>query len=440
MTRLAASAGTLGADEARKEDRTTVAPMRPGVRFGRLQIRMGMAFYIAALRATRWLKRGKRPIPPDGATILLTGTFHSDNWVRSHVKPLAASHGCARIVFVANAPVPTLPKVEGRYPPGWLVRTVGAVPARLLVFVSLAFRIRPHIIGAFHLLVNGLLATLLARIAGARSMYFCVGGPVEVLDGGIWGENRYFAKAKTPDPLVEAWLLEAVQETDIVVTMGTRAVRFFREHGVTTSINVIAGGIDTDTFHGGDERRRYDAVLVARLVPIKSIHLFLQAIASLTSVRPSFTAAIVGDGPLRAQLEAHARELGVAAGVTFAGHQVDVQRWLRESRVFVLTSQSEGLALSLMEAMMCGLPAIVPHVGDLADLVNDDVNGYLIEDRTPDAYASRLLHLLEEPSRWGAFSHAAQASAQRYTTASATARWDAVLQECGAALTPREMA
>ena len=59
---------------------------------------------------------------------------------------------------------------------------------------------RPDVIGGFHLLVNGLLACLLARLSGARSLYFCVGGPAEVLDGGLLSENRIFGRLQHPDP------------------------------------------------------------------------------------------------------------------------------------------------------------------------------------------------------------------------------------------------
>jgi glycosyltransferase involved in cell wall biosynthesis len=56
--------------------------------------------------------------------------------------------------------------------------------------------------------------------------------------------------------------------------------------------------------------------------------------------------------------------LGIDRNVRFAGHQNTVEDWLRKSKVFVLTSDSEGLSLSMMEAMMCGLPAIVSDVGE----------------------------------------------------------------------------
>src|SRR5688572_2360354 len=190
----------------------------------RAQVRTVTAVIIVLLRAARRFGPGRRPVPASGAEILLTGTFHSENWVRSHITPLASSRRCARVRMVATSPVPPVEGVEAIYPPMWLRRCIGRVPARLLVFAWVAIRTRPHVIGAFHLLFNGLFASLLARCLGARSMYFCVGGPAEMLSGGIWSENRFFERLPSPDPTVERWLIEAVGTNDLVITMGTRAV------------------------------------------------------------------------------------------------------------------------------------------------------------------------------------------------------------------------
>jgi glycosyltransferase involved in cell wall biosynthesis len=329
--------------------------------------------------------------------------------------------------MVATSPVPPVEGVEAIYPPTWLRRCIGRVPARLLVFAWVAVRTRPHVIGAFHLLFNGLFASLLARCLGARSMYFCVGGPAEMLSGGIWSENRFFERLPSPDPTVERWLIEAVGTNDLVITMGTRAVEFFRKHGVTTAIHVVPGGIDPKRFDGSGKVATYDAILVGRLARIKRIDLFIRAIDRLSRTRPDVRALIVGDGALAGELKALVVELGLTERVIFAGHQQDVAPWLRQSKVFVLTSDSEGLALSLMEAMMCGLPAVVSDVGDLGDLVADGVNGYLVPSREADAFAARLSTVLSDPSTYSSFASAARDSARRFETAETIRLWDRVL-------------
>jgi glycosyltransferase involved in cell wall biosynthesis len=307
-----------------------------------------------------------------------------------------------------------------------LRRVAGEVPARLLTFAAVAARTRPHVVGGFHLLVNGLVAILTGRLLGLRSWYFSVGGPVELLDGGVWGENPHFARLGAPDPVVERRLLEAVGAADLVVTMGSGARDFLRARGVATAIEVVPGGILPEA-GGPATHDRYDVLLVARLVPIKQVDRFVRLVRCLADRRPGVRAAIVGDGPLRAELERQARELGLESQLTFAGFQPDVTPWLRQSRVFVLTSRSEGLALSLMEAMTHGVPAVVPDVGDLGDLVEEGVNGFLVADAEPAAMADRVLTILASADAWRGFSERARRSAEGYSVAATTARWDRIL-------------
>ena len=120
----------------------------------------------------------------EGLDVLLTGTFHSDGWLRAHLAPLAASKACDRVRVVSNDPVSRLDKVEWVRPSPRAARLFGRAPTRLAVFVREALLRRPHVVGAFHLLLNGLVAVALARLAGARSLYFCVGGTAEVDEGG----------------------------------------------------------------------------------------------------------------------------------------------------------------------------------------------------------------------------------------------------------------
>lgn len=377
-----------------------------------------------AMRLASLLGPRVRAVPPEGADVLVTGTFYAENWLAAHLRPLALSRGCRRLTVVTQFPVPAYENTVWVPPPAALRRVVGGTPARLLTFAWLALRERPHVLGGFHLLLNGLVTQLLARLCGARSLYFCGGGPTEVLDGGVWSENRLFRRMETPDAVVERRLLAAVGRFDHVVTMGRRAVDFFRARGVHTDFHVISGGIDTAQFAPAADAPAADVVFVARLSRVKRVDLLLRALALVARSRPQTTAIIVGDGPLLEALKEDARALGLSATVTFAGHQKDVESWLRKGRVFALTSDSEGLSLALMEAMLCGLPAVVSDVGDLPELVEHGVNGYLVAERTPEAFAAPLAGLLSDPERLARFSQAARAAALRYDVRATARRWD----------------
>lgn len=380
-------------------------------------------------RLARVVGPRRRPLPESGLEVLVTGTFFSANWVSAHLKPLAASRRCARVRVVTVHPVPALDKVEAVYPPRWLARTIGGVPARLLVFAWLAFRDRPHVVGGFHLLINGLVAQAVAPLGGARSLYFSVGGPEEIADGGVRAENRLFSRLGTPQPAIERALLARIARFDLIVTMGLGAARFFRAHGAAGPIHAVPGGIDGARFHPATAPPTSDLVLVGRLVPVKRIDVFLEAVARVVALRPGTSALVVGDGPLRDDLEAQARALGVAASVTFLGQRADVEDVLRQARLFVLTSDSEGVALSVMEAMTAGLPAVVSDVGDLSDAVLDGVSGYLVSRRAPEVFAERIAGLLADPERLARFAAAARTAAARFEAAAIVRQWDDILTE-----------
>ena len=393
----------------------------------RLGLRALVGGYLLALRLAGYLALRRIESPDSPLSVLLTGSFVASNWAHAHLRPLAASPRCAGVSVVSTYPLASFDKVEVIVPPTWLIRVVGPVTARLATFAWLAFRRRPQVIGGFHLLVNGMAAALLGRLVGARSLYFCVGGPAEILGGGVTAENRLFRHLPGPDRILEQRLLAVVDAFDLVITMGTRAVGWFRARGVGRTFAVVPGGFDLEEFRPAPGPRSVDVVFVGRLVPIKRVDLLIEAVASVRKALPDVRVEIVGDGPLRAALEEHARRLGLGKNIRFVGQQTNIRQWLTRARIFALTSDSEGLALAVIEAMLCALPVVCSKVGDLPDLVEDGVNGYLVDSREPEAFAARIVALLGDPERVAAFGRAARAAAGRLEVTRVAREWDAIL-------------
>jgi glycosyltransferase involved in cell wall biosynthesis len=139
---------------------------------------------------------------------------------------------------------------------------------------------------------------------------------------------------------------------------------------------------------------------------------------------PGLRAVVVGDGVLRVSLESMASIFGLGGHVTFTGHQPDVASWLQRSRIFMLTSDSEGLALSLMEAMTCGAVPVVSAVGELPTLVEHGENGYVVSGREPHAFAAPVLQLLKAPEDLERFSSAAVRASRRFELQAVAAEWE----------------
>jgi len=405
-----------------------VRPMKPAKRrFVRFGLRALMAAYGAAQSALARLGSAPQAIPADNIEVLLTGTFYSDNWIITHLLPLARASRCRRVRMVAATPVPAMDKVEAVYPPRWLMKAVGSVPARLLVFVWLGVRDRPHVVGGFHLLLNGLVAGLLGRAIGARTLYICGGGAREVVGGGYQTENKLFNKLGAPDASIERSLLAAVREFDMVIVMGSGAVQYFRQWDTVDRYYIVPGGFDGDLFSPADTGPAADIVLVGRLSAVKRVDTLLRAVAAMQVRRPGATAIVVGDGPERSALEALAAELGIAGNVQFAGWQGDVGHWLRRARLFTLTSDSEGLSQAMVQAMLCGLPVVVSDVGDLGDLVRHGENGYLVKDRRAESFAACYEEIVADPARWKRMSQSSRLQAERLEVRNVSRIWDEIL-------------
>ncbi len=127
---------------------------------------------------------------------------------------------------------------------------------------------------------------------------------------------------------------------------------------------------------------------VAALRPEKNIGRLLRAFAALRATRPA-RLVIVGDGPERTGLETLAATLGIAADTHFAGHSTMSERWLAGFDVFALSSDTEQMPLSLLEAMASGLPAVCTDVGDVRAMLAAENLAY-VTSISDEAFASGL--------------------------------------------------
>jgi glycosyltransferase involved in cell wall biosynthesis len=189
-------------------------------------------------------------------------------------------------------------------------------------------------------------------------------------------------------------------------------------------IAVVPLGLDLERFAGGDRaaaRRTLGlagearhVVWLGRLAPIKRVDRLIEAFAAVHGRLPDAHLTIVGDGALRSELEAQARASGLTEAVTFAGWSSEAPTWYAAADVVVLTSDSEGTPLSLIEAAAAGRAVVSTDVGGVADVVADGRSGHLVAVDDLAALADRLVDLLGDPERASAFGAAGQAAAGRF--------------------------
>jgi glycosyltransferase involved in cell wall biosynthesis len=94
-----------------------------------------------------------------------------------------------------------------------------------------------------------------------------------------------------------------------------------------------------------------------------------------------------------------AQQLGIAGRVRFLGYSPDVSAVLARAQIFALSSRSEALPRSVLEAMRAGLPVVASDVGGLSELVDNGVNGALVPRGDAEALSAALAGLIEDPPR-----------------------------------------
>jgi len=152
-------------------------------------------------------------------------------------------------------------------------------------------------------------------------------------------------------------------------------------------VQIIYNGVDTKRFCPGDKPAVLrelglpaDAKVVAILAalrPEKNHEMFLVGAAQILRQEPNAIFLVIGDGPLRSNLEQLAEQLGVAASTQFLGSRPDVERILQAVDVLALTSHNEASPVSILEGLSCGVPCVASNVGSVSETVIENVTGKL---------------------------------------------------------------
>jgi len=177
----------------------------------------------------------------------------------------------------------------------------------------------------------------------------------------------------------------------------------------------IINGIDTDTFSYKPKSLQLMNKLnipvnhniigtVGRLAEVKDQSTMINALIKVRNCLPDTILLLIGDGPMRTELQTLVNNNGLRDHVKFVGNRDDVPDLLNLLDIFLLTSLSEGTSISLLEAMSSGVVPIVTKVGGNTSLVDNDINGKIINPKQVDKLAEDIVELLVNDDLRSSFS------------------------------------
>ena len=173
-------------------------------------------------------------------------------------------------------------------------------------------------------------------------------------------------------------------------------------------IELIPDAVDSGRFTEGCRRQwlkealgygsQYKLVgVIAQLIPRKGHGHLIRAIPSILSEEPQARFLLLGQGPLRAELERQCRRQGVEEVVRFAGFREDIDRILPCLDLVVHPAEMEGMGVALLESAAAGVPVVASRVGGIPEVVRHGRTGYLVDAGRPDQIARRVVQLLNDP-------------------------------------------
>ena len=258
-----------------------------------------------------------------------------------------------------------------------------------------------------HISKAGVLGRLAAKWTGGPAIVHTYHGKVEELERRRSLVSRaYVASERRAAGMAHALIAVGKAVEEHLLKMGVGTPEQFR---------VIPNGIDLEWFESEGEWSRPEGLrghpligCVCSLTREKGVDVLLQAIGRLVGRYPELQVCVVGDGPLRADLEHEARELGIGERVMFVGITADVRPWLAASDLFVLPSRSEGTPRALLEAMAMGTAVVATRTGGTPEIVEDGVSGMLVEAEDASGLGRGIGGMLDDAARRQALGEGGQ--------------------------------
>ena len=276
----------------------------------------------------------------------------------------------------------------------------------LRAVLRLMQRHRPYIVHT-HTAKAGFIGRLAARLARVPIV-------VHTFHGNVF--KGYFSPAKTRLFIaLERWLARG---TDRIIVLSEQQKQEILSLGIgrPEQFRIVPLGLDLSRFArelpprgairrelGVDESTPLIGI-VARLVPIKAIHLLLEAAPAILKQYPQALFLLIGDGESRDELDQLAHRLKIEKSVRFLGFRADLPQLYADLDCAVLCSLNEGLPVAIIEALASARPVVATDVGSVANLVQLGRTGVLVPPGEPQPLAEGILQVLDNPeqaAQWG---------------------------------------
>lgn len=288
----------------------------------------------------------------------------------------------------------SLPHEKVRYVTPYF-RTISPLKNLIRLFQILLRRnLKPSIITGIYEIPHGLLAVIAGKLLHKPSAVSIIGNPA-------YSKLRKGFRMK-----ITMWILK---NANFITVTGSNSKQFLISKGVTEEkVLILPNTLDFSTFKKQiNPEKKYDIISLGRISNEKHVELIVKIVAKLKIEMPELKAAIAGSGPELEKIKESVKQLELDKTIDILGYIPDEQLegFYNSGRLFVLTSETEGFPRTIVQAAACGVPVVASRVGDIDDIIENNVNGFLVEQYNDvNSYTKFILRLLNDHKLYQEFS------------------------------------
>jgi GalNAc-alpha-(1->4)-GalNAc-alpha-(1->3)-diNAcBac-PP-undecaprenol alpha-1,4-N-acetyl-D-galactosaminyltransferase len=294
--------------------------------------------------------------------------------------PLSLNDSVEKIYVLRDKVGPKIDKLEYLVLPNYINRLK---PLKILIpflLAKYAKRYKCSFIIGYHIVPHAFFAFFASLISGI---------PFACAQTGI------YIQRKSKNIIFGAFVKWVFRKVLFINVPGQMSKDYWIKFGVDPNkINILHSTIDTNRFSYNNSEKEFDFIILSRLSEEKRIEHLLKIFYELKNEGYRFTVCIAGDGPRSEYLKGLTEELAIGDIVSFVGFVDNTEEWFNKSKIFLLSSQSEGFPTALMQAMACELICVSTNVGNISDTIVNGENGFLVSYGDWKTYKEKLVDLL----------------------------------------------
>jgi len=259
---------------------------------------------------------------------------------------------------------------------------------RILNLFYLCLRFRPKLIIAFGTVPHGVYAWILGKMLR-----------IPVIQH-VMGKNDLRLTFKKS--IGKRITLRAVKAGDAIGVRGQATIEYLINKGISANKLFKPQNLHNFKLFKPDPcvNKTYDLIYVGLLSSYKRLDLLIDSFHQAKQSLAAITLLIVGDGPLRESLQKQLERLDLTNSVHFVGliEFNQLPAYFQQAKAFIMTSQGEGLPMSMIEALSCGLPVIMPRDADITDVAKNNYNALIVSEWKIKAFSEAIIKMLSDQS------------------------------------------